>query len=146
MFGNGKGNTENTRSTPTGQSSSNHIGAGTSIEGEIKSNGVIRIDGKVVGTINSTEKLVVGQSGVIEGDIQCKNAIVEGKIRGTLKVANILDLKKSAVIEGDISTQKLVVEEGAVFNGTCSMGSKSSNGTSTNGKQEVRKTLKKETV
>ena len=56
----------------------NIIGNGTLIKGEIESNGDIRIDGKVVGSLRSTGKVVVGQNGSIEGEIHCKQADVSG--------------------------------------------------------------------
>ena len=105
-----------------GSSSVNLIGTGTFIEGEIKSEGDIRIDGKINGTITSQAKVVVGSTGQINGDMVCQNADISGKITGKLVVGEFLFLKSSAVIEGDITTNKLVVEAGAKFNGSCQMG------------------------
>jgi cytoskeletal protein CcmA (bactofilin family) len=102
----------------------NTIQSGTSIKGEVISEGSIRIDGKLVGSLSTRGKLVVGSSGMITGDVVCENANIEGKIEGKLEVGAMLILKQSAIIEGDICTLKLVVEEGAVFSGNISMGQK----------------------
>lgn len=103
-------------------SSINIIGAGTTIEGDIKSNGDIRIDGTVYGSITSKAKIVVGNTGVVEGDVFSSNADVSGTIKGKTSVSELLFLKSSAKIIGDIVTGKLVVDVGASFTGSCSMG------------------------
>jgi cytoskeletal protein CcmA (bactofilin family) len=100
----------------------NQIGTGTSINGEIKSNENLRIDGNVTGTVVLKGKLVLGQSGSIEGDIVCQNADISGTIRGNITVSEILTLKASANLKGDISTNKLAIEPGANFSGSCEMG------------------------
>ena len=122
MFGKAS-NTPNDENLNDGFSA-NIIQNGTSLSGDIESSGNIRIDGKLTGTLNTKEKLVVGKTGVIIGEVVCKNASIEGKIEGKVEVDELLFLKSTAVIEGDIVTKKIVVEEGAKFNGSCVMGSK----------------------
>lgn len=99
----------------------NLVGTATVINGEIISKGDIRIDGTVTGTIKSEGKIVVGNSGKIEGDIFCKNADFSGKIKGKADVTELLTLKASSQFIGDIITDKLAIEPGARFSGTCSM-------------------------
>lgn len=100
----------------------NRIVEGTVIQGEIKSESNIRIDGTVKGQIHTKGRLVVGPNGVIEGEIFCQNADIEGTITGKTSVSELLSLKATAKLKGDIITKKLSIEPGAVFNGTCSMG------------------------
>ena len=100
----------------------NRIVEGTSIEGEIISEGNIRIDGKVKGTVSTRGRLVIGPEGSVEGNIICSNADIEGVLVGTIKVSELLTLKNTAKLQGDIVTSKLSIEPGAVFGGTCSMG------------------------
>lgn len=121
MFNNKKEN-ESTRTNLNSSTSVNLLGVGTVIEGEISSEGDIRIDGKIIGTVTSRAKVVVGSTGAVDGDVFCKNADVSGKITGKMDVKELLFLKESAIIDGNISTNKLVVEAGAKFNGTCNMG------------------------
>jgi cytoskeletal protein CcmA (bactofilin family) len=117
----------------------NTIQTGTSIKGEVISEGSIRIDGNLDGSLSTKGKLVVGNSGLITGDVVCENANIEGKIEGKLVVNGMLILKQSAIIEGDIITLKLVVEEGAVFNGKISMGKKLQKAVMNNEESEYQK-------
>jgi cytoskeletal protein CcmA (bactofilin family) len=100
----------------------NLIGAGTTIEGDITTNGDMRIDGTLTGMIHVKGKLVVGPAGSVEGEIICQNADVSGTIKGKIGVAELLSLKSSAKLTGDIITNKIAIEPGAAFSGTCSMG------------------------
>jgi cytoskeletal protein CcmA (bactofilin family) len=109
-------------STSAPNGSINVIGADTTIEGNIVSNGDVRIDGTLVGSIKTSSKLVLGVSGKIEGDINAKSADISGKIEGNAQVSEILYLKSTSRVHGDIATDKLVVESGGEFNGKCIMG------------------------
>lgn len=101
---------------------SNRILGGTTIEGEVHSDGDFRVDGTIKGTINITGKLVIGEKGVVEGEVTCGSANVSGKFDGTLKVEDLLSLEPSAFVKGDILTGKLSIVPGAEFSGSCSMG------------------------
>ena len=100
----------------------NRIVAGTNIEGEIKTDSNIRIDGAVRGTITAKGRLVVGATGTIDGKVICENADIEGKINGQISVNGLLSLKSTARLECDITTKKLAIEPGAIFTGNCTMG------------------------
>lgn len=100
----------------------NRIVEGTSIEGDIRSDSNIRIDGKLKGTIHTKGRLVIGTSGIIEGEIHCENADIEGVFIGKINVNQLLSLKATAKLTGDIITSKLAIEPGAMFSGACSMG------------------------
>jgi len=102
--------------------SSNNIGKGTFLEGNIETYGNIRVEGKVNGNVKSKSKVALGNSSHVSGNIIAQNADIEGEVKGKLEVAELLVLKATAVINGDIITGKLVVEPGAVFNGACKMG------------------------
>ena len=102
---------------------SNRVLAGTSIEGEIHSEGDMRIDGRLKGNINISGKLVIGENGKVEGDVRCTNANVSGTLEGKVQVVELLSLAASAKVKGDVITGKLAVEPGAEFTGSCSMGS-----------------------
>ena len=101
----------------------NIIRKGTEISGDVTCSGDIRIDGVLKGTLVSEGKLVVGPTGVIDGEVTCKNADVSGTINAALIVKELLQLKASANITGDINTNKLSIEPGANFTGSCNMGS-----------------------
>lgn len=102
--------------------SSNVIGKGTVLEGNIETAGNIRIEGKIIGNLKSKSKVALGHSSLVDGNVTAQNADVEGTVKGKVEIADMLVLKSTATVHGDISTGKLVVEPGAVFNGTCKMG------------------------
>ena len=110
---------EQTQTTGAGQR--NVLAAGTLVTGDIKSDGDFRVDGSIDGTIEIKGKIVVGQSGKINGTIVCTNAEVEGSLSGTIHVNDLLSLKQSAKITGDVTVGKLAIEPGATFDATCTM-------------------------
>ena len=103
--------------------SSNTISKDTSIDGNVETTGNLRIEGKVKGNIRARSKVVLGNSGEVEGKVFAQTADVEGTINGSVQVEGLLTLKSTAHIKGDIKTGKLVMEAGAVFDGKCKMGS-----------------------
>jgi len=113
--------TKSTTKETAESGSINLIGNGTTIEGDIKANGDVRIDGLLTGSIHTKGKLVVGPSGKIEGEVVCQNADISGSINGKVNVSDLLALKSSAKLNGDISTGKLAIEPGATFTGACTM-------------------------
>ncbi|MDD3686650.1 MAG: polymer-forming cytoskeletal protein [Bacteroidales bacterium] len=104
------------------QNNLNIIGNGTTINGDVVSNGDIRIDGGLTGNLVTKAKLVLGSTGKILGEINCKNSEVSGQIDGKITVEELLVLKASAKIFGDIITSRISIEPGAIFTGTCNMG------------------------
>ncbi len=115
----------------------NLIGNGTTIIGDIKSNGDVRIDGSLKGNLSISVKLVVGPSGNIEGNIICQNADISGEIHGKVTVSELLSLKASAKVLGDIVTGKISIEPNATFTGTCNMGAVVKNITNVSEKREA---------
>jgi cytoskeletal protein CcmA (bactofilin family) len=98
------------------------ISSGTTIKGDISSNSDLRIDGTIIGNINSSAKIVIGSSGVVEGDIFGNHADIVGKTSGTIKVKELLQLRGDCVVNGNVYAGKLQVEPTATFNGQCHMG------------------------
>ncbi|MFC2103799.1 polymer-forming cytoskeletal protein [Bacteroidota bacterium] len=103
----------------------NIIVVGTEITGDVNSNSDIRIDGTMTGNLKTTGKVVVGETGKVKGEIDCKNSDVLGEIHGKIKVGELLSLKTTAKIFGDIATKKLAIEPGSRFTGNCNMGEES---------------------
>jgi len=101
--------------------SHNILSNGTTLEGSITTAGNLRIDGKIIGSITSKGKLILGPNAFVQGTIMAENAAIEGSLEGTINVSGLLTLKRTATIQGDISTGKLIFEEGAQFNGKCKM-------------------------
>ena len=106
----------------------NIMNAGTSINGDLNSEGDLRIDGIVKGSITVRTKLVLGPSSKVDGNVKAANCDVQGTVNGNITIEDLLTVKATAKIVGDIKSQKLVIESGAEFNGNSQMGvSKSSN-------------------
>lgn len=107
---------------PGAGNASTMIGAGTTINGDMESNGDIRIDGVLKGNLKGKAKIIVGAGGVVEGDIEGQQADIMGNVTGTIKVQELLFLHGKTQVNGDIYAGKLQIEPTAVFNGSCHMG------------------------
>ena len=99
----------------------NLIGKGTVIKGDIESSGDIRVDGHLIGSLKSNGKIVIGQTGIVEGDLTCKQADISGVLKGVLKCEELTSLKATSKVETDMVTKQLYIEVGAVFTGKCQM-------------------------
>ena len=101
--------------------SNNLIIKGTTIVGNLESQGNIRIEGNFIGNVKSKSKIILGKSSYVEGGILAPRAEIDGEVKGKIKISELLILKPSAVIKSDIITKNINVESGAVFNGKCKM-------------------------
>ncbi|MEX2463143.1 MAG: polymer-forming cytoskeletal protein [Balneolaceae bacterium] len=101
----------------------NMISEDTRIKGSINSQTDIRIAGRLEGEIFCKGKCIITGSAKLDGNLTTVDADIAGTITGTIKISNKLILRQSAKINGDIYTKTLIVEEGAVMNGGCRMGS-----------------------
>lgn len=102
--------------------SSNLVAAGTVIVGNIATPGNIRVEGTVEGSLESQNKIIVGDSAEVHGNLSAKEIEIAGHVKGEIRCSGALFLKKTAVILGDIYTKKLIIENGAELNGKCNMG------------------------
>src|SRR5258706_5450325 len=98
------------------------ISSGTTLKGDLSSNSDLRIDGTVIGNINSSAKIVIGSSGVVEGDITGNQADIVGKVSGNIRAKELLQLRGECVVTGNLFADKLQVEPTATFNWQCHMG------------------------
>lgn len=105
-------------------SSSTHnlIATGTTIKGEINTTCDIRIDGTIEGIVTSKGKVVIGDNGLVNGEIKAANVDIMGAVKGEINATDTLSLKSSGKIDGNIKTTTLIIEQGAQFNGNCKMG------------------------
>ena len=102
----------------------NFLGGGTVVDGTVRTNNSIRVDGKIKGKLICKNTLTIGVNGEVEGEIEAKNAIIGGKIKGKIRVAEKLVLESKSVLIGDLKASKLLIDDGAVFEGTSDMGKK----------------------
>ena len=120
------------KSTPsterTNGKSATLISAGTTLTGDLQSEGDLRIDGTIKGNVTSSAKVIIGATGFVEGLVTGQQADVAGKVVGNVEVKELLQLREQCVVDGNISAGKLQIEPSATFNGQCKMNGGSSNG------------------
>jgi cytoskeletal protein CcmA (bactofilin family) len=97
------------------------VGKGTVIEGDMRVQNSLRVDGKVKGNITVTDTVLIGKEGEVEGHIHARHAFLAGRVSGNILTQGKVALETKAVVLGDIRAFRLVVDEGAVFNGKCMM-------------------------
>ena len=126
MFG--KRNSESQRNENAANRTSQAAAAGhnmivstTKLTGNVTSKNDFRIDGEFKGSLHCEAKVIIGEAGRFEGDVNCANAVVEGHFKGQLNVSEVLYVKESAVIHGEVVTGKLVVQSGSIFEVKCRM-------------------------
>jgi cytoskeletal protein CcmA (bactofilin family) len=97
------------------------VGPSVKIQGDLNSEGNIRIEGAVAGKVKTTQSVQVGEAAQITADVSAGNAIIAGEIQGNLKISGSLVLTSTARVLGDITCSILRVEDGAQFTGKCTM-------------------------
>lgn len=97
------------------------LDAGSHIHGELRFDDTFRVDGRLTGKAVSTGDLVVGESGLVEADVEVGSIFVSGTVRGSIKATHRIEIAKCAKVFADLETPALVVEDGAVLSGHCTM-------------------------
>lgn len=92
------------------------------IDGTIKFDGIMRIDGNVNGEISTDNgKLIVSESGIVNATITAKSVVIDGRVDGKIIASDKVVLKQKAHLIGDLQAKTLVIEEGVVFIGRCNV-------------------------
>lgn len=97
------------------------IGEGSEFKGEFNINGLLRIDGKFKGTIETDGKVLIGQSGEAITDIKARVVVVGGSVRGNIFATERIIMLSSGRINGNIITPSLIMEDGVQFEGNCTI-------------------------
>src|SRR4030042_5108674 len=97
------------------------IGEGSEFKGEFTINGLLRIDGKFRGTIETEGKVLIGQSGEAVTDIKANVVVVGGKVKGNIYATDRVIMLSTGHVEGNIITPGLIMEDGVVFEGNCTL-------------------------
>lgn len=122
MFGNRNGDTMAKTTGASMPNQINMIGEGTVFEGTLRAQSDVRVSGRIDGQLHVQGKVIIAQEGVVEGELTATSADIAGTVQGEVTVEERLVLKGSARIEGNVRAARLVIEEGAVFDGACTMG------------------------
>ena len=94
---------------------------GCTIRGDLEFENAFRLDGKVEGTVRSSAELLIGEKGVVEGEVHVARCVVGGQVRGTINATSTVQLLATARVWGDVKTPSLVMEEGAFLEGKVAM-------------------------
>jgi cytoskeletal protein CcmA (bactofilin family) len=105
------------------------LDSGSHVHGELRFQTSFRVDGKLEGTVVSDGDLIVGDGGEVEGDLRVGQVVVSGTVRGTIRASRRVHLSASGKVFADVDTPSLVIEDGAVFEGRCSMTREAREGT-----------------
>lgn len=97
------------------------VGATVKIEGDLVSEGDIKVEGLVSGKIKTSKNLFVGPMAKIEADVEAGNAVLAGVVKGEVKIKENLLIQETGKITGNISCSRLAIAEGAHFSGSCTM-------------------------
>jgi cytoskeletal protein CcmA (bactofilin family) len=97
------------------------IGSGMRVVGDISAEGVVKIEGTVVGTVQAGRQVLVAKGGLVEGDVVTREAIIGGEVRGGIQASERVELQTTSVVHGDIATRRLLVQEGGEINGVLRM-------------------------
>ncbi len=108
------------------------IAPGMTIVGDCETDGTVRVEGTVRGSIKAGKAVVIGKQGLVAGDIETQDAVISGRVEGSLTAASRLELQASCHIEGEVHTRRMQLEEGAVLNGTVQMGAEPTKGAPAN--------------
>jgi len=107
----------------SGETSMSIIGPGMNIIGDLVTDGTVRVEGRIEGTVRAGKAVVIGKGGEVVGDVLTQDAIIGGIVRGTVVAESRLELQSTSDIEGSIRSRSahLILEEGARFTGQIQM-------------------------
>ena len=97
------------------------IANGMRIVGDIESSGVIKVDGRIDGSVTHARQVLLGRGATVKGNVHADEVVIGGTVDGGIRAGERLELQATAVVTGDIETKSIVVLEGAHINGSVRM-------------------------
>lgn len=97
------------------------IGKETVINGTVEAKGILRIEGKITGQLNTNSDIIIAPTGVVEAEVKCRSISIAGTVQGNVDSKGILEIEPTGKLYGDITVAKLSIGDGAIFQGTCKM-------------------------
>jgi cytoskeletal protein CcmA (bactofilin family) len=94
------------------------IGPGMRVVGDCETDGTLRIEGTVEGTVRAAKAVVIGKDGVVKGDVLTQDAIIGGRVTGAVVAESRLELQATSVVDGEVKARRIKLEEGGRLNGT----------------------------
>jgi cytoskeletal protein CcmA (bactofilin family) len=97
------------------------VGPGTTVTGEIKCTGTVRIEGVVSGRVESDDSIVIHESGRVKADLFAGQVIIGGEVQGNVVAHDRIEVTAKGRLLGNITAPRLSIAEGVLFEGTCTM-------------------------
>ncbi|MCK4540680.1 MAG: polymer-forming cytoskeletal protein [Spirochaetales bacterium] len=97
------------------------VGDGTRFKGELKLNGLLRIDGDFLGTIKTPDKVLIGKGGRAECTIEAGTVVIGGILKGNIIATEKVIILSTGILLGNVSAPRLIVEEGVILDGSCTI-------------------------
>jgi cytoskeletal protein CcmA (bactofilin family) len=94
---------------------------GSHLAGELRFEASFRVDGRFTGNVVSEGDLMIGEGGEIEGELAVGQVFVAGTVRGNIRAGRRVQIAPGGKVFADVETPSLVIEDGALFEGRCSM-------------------------
>ena len=92
------------------------------ISGDLTTEGVVKIEGKVKGTIRANTQTLIAPGALVQGDLYTAEAIIGGRVEGNVHATDRVEVQATAEVLGDVYTRRIVVLEGGSVNGSIKMG------------------------
>ncbi|MFS0673670.1 bactofilin family protein [Ornithinibacillus sp. 179-J 7C1 HS] len=93
------------------------IGAETVIEGKITLPTSLRVDGKIIGEIECSGDVFIGQDAHVEPKIKAKNVVIAGEVKGEVETTEKIQIEAKGTLNGTATSRGIIIEDGGVFNG-----------------------------
>lgn len=97
------------------------ISAGTTVIGDIECTGILKVEGRIDGSVRRARQVMLAKEGAIHGDVNAQELVVGGVIDGNVNASDRLELQTTAIVNGEITTKSIIVMEGARINGGVKM-------------------------
>lgn len=97
------------------------IGSEAYFQGTLTAKGSLRVDGRIDGSIVDAKTVTIGKTGKVKGDISCEICYTRGEVRGNVVALDHVEVLSGSRLDGDIRAPRIMLEEGAIFNGNCTM-------------------------
>ena len=97
------------------------VGPETSVKGDFRVSGSLRLDGQAEGRMDITETFMTGPKSLLKGEVHCRDAVVAGRIDGDVFAAESVEMQTGAQVFGNITCKGLVIQRECLFQGNCSM-------------------------
>jgi len=92
------------------------------VVGDLTTEGVVKIEGRVKGTIRANTQVLIAPGAVVQGNLYTAEAVIGGRVEGNVHATDRVEVQATAEVQGDVLTRRVVVLEGGSVNGSIKMG------------------------